>query len=153
MVDILVRIIDAYIFRQTDDRLNFLLLKRAETKIYKHLWQGVAGKIEEGETASEAAIRELKEETGFDPVRMFVADHVSKFYEVHGDRINLVPVFGIEVDREDVTISEEHCEFKWVNFETARDTLIWKGQKEGITSVFDMLNSNDDRIKWSEIKL
>ena len=153
MVDILVRIIDAYIFRQTDDRLNFLLLKRAETKIYEHLWQGVAGKIEEGETASEAAIRELKEETGFDPVRMFVADHVSKFYEVHGDRINLVPVFGIEVDREDVTISEEHCEFKWVNFETARDTLIWKGQKEGITSVFDMLNSNDDRIKWSEIKL
>ena len=153
MVDILVRIIDAYIFRQTDDRLNFLLLKRAETKIYEHLWQGVAGKIKEGETASEAAIRELKEETGFEPVRMFVADHVSKFYEVHGDRINLVPVFGIEVDREDVTISEEHCEFKWVNFETARDTLIWKGQKEGITSVFDMLNSNDDRIKWSEIKL
>ena len=153
MVDILVRIIDAYIFRQTDDGLKFLLLKRAETKIYEHLWQGVAGKIEEGETASEAAIRELKEETGFDPVRMFVADHVSKFYEVHGDRINLVPVFGIEVDREDVTISEEHCEFKWVNFETARDTLIWKGQKEGITSVFDMQNSNDDRIKWSEIKL
>ena len=60
MVDILVRIIDAYIFRQTDDGLNFLLLKRAETKIYEHLWQGVAGKIEEGETASEAAIRELK---------------------------------------------------------------------------------------------
>ena len=153
MVDILVRVIDAYIFCQTEDGLKFLLLKRAKTKMYEHLWQGVAGKIEEGETASEAAIRELKEETGFDPVRMFVADHVSKFYEVHGDRINLVPVFGIEVDREDVTISEEHCEFKWVNFETARDTLIWKGQKEGITSVFDMLNSNDDRIKWSEIKL
>ena len=153
MVDILVRVIDAYIFRQTEDGLKFLLLKRAKTKMYEHLWQGVAGKIEGDETASEAAIRELKEETGFEPVRMFVADHVSKFYEVHGDRINLVPVFGIEVDREDVTISEEHCEFKWVNFETARDTLIWKGQKEGITSVFDMLNSNDDRIKWSEIKL
>ena len=148
-----IRVVDAYVFRQTKNGFRFLLLKRARTKMYEHLWQGVAGKIEEGETASEAAIRELKEETGFDPVRMFVADHVSKFYEVHGDRINLVPVFGIEVDREDVTISEEHCEFKWVNFETARDTLIWKGQKEGITSVFDMLNLNDDRIKWSEIKL
>ena len=153
MTEILVRVIDAYIFRQTNDGLKFLLLKRADTKMYEHLWQGVAGKIEAGETAPEAAIRELKEETGFDPMWMFVADHVSKFYEVHGDRINLVPVFGIEVDREDVTISEEHCEFKWVNFETARDTLIWKGQKEGITSVFDMLNSNDDRIQWSEIKL
>jgi len=153
MVDILVRIIDAYIFRQTDDGFNFLLLKRAETKIYEHLWQGVAGKIEEGETASEAAIRELKEETGFEPVRMFVADHVSKFYETHGDRINLVPVFGIEVDQEDVKISEEHCDFKWVNFEIAKDTLVWKGQKEGITAVNNMLSSNDNRIEWSEVDL
>lgn len=151
MTEILVRVIDAYIFRQINDGLKFLLMKRAKTKIYEHLWQGVAGKIEAGETAPEAAIRELKEETGFDPMRMFVADHVSKFYEAYSDRINLVPVFGIEVEREDVTISEEHCHYKWVNFETARDTLVWKGQKEGITAVFDMLNSKDDRIKWSEI--
>lgn len=153
MSEILVRVIDAYIFRQTKNGLKFLLMKRAETKMYEHLWQGVAGKIEAGEKSWEAAIRELKEETGFDPVRMFVADYVSKFYETHGDRINLVPVFGIEVDREEVTISEEHCEFKWVNFETARDTLVWKGQKEGIIAVNDMLISNDDRIKWSEVKI
>ena len=62
MTDILVRVIDAYIFRHTNDGLKFLLMKRAKTKIYEHLWQGVAGKIEEGETASEASIRELKEE-------------------------------------------------------------------------------------------
>jgi dATP pyrophosphohydrolase len=128
-------------------------MKRAKTKMYEHLWQGVAGKIEAGETAPEAAIRELKEETGFEPVRMFVADHVSKFYETHGDRINLVPVFGIEVDREDVIISEEHCDFKWADFETAKDTLVWKGQKEGITAVNNMLSSNDNRIKWSEVDL
>ena len=153
MSDILVRVIDAYIFHQTIDGIKFLIMKRAKTKMYEHLWQGVAGKIEVGETAPEAAIRELKEETGFEPVRMFVADHVSKFYETHRDRINLVPVFGIEVDREDVKISEEHCDFKWVDFETAKDTLVWKGQKEGITAVNNMLNSNDNRIKWSEVDL
>ena len=153
MSDILVRVIDAYIFHQISDGIKFLIMKRAKTKMYEHLWQGVAGKIEVGETAPEAAIRELEEETGFKPVRMFVADHVSKFYETHGDRINLVPVFGIEVDREDVKISDEHCDFKWLDFETARDTLVWKGQKEGITAVNDMLNSNDNRIKWSEVDL
>ncbi|MEC9049725.1 MAG: NUDIX domain-containing protein [Candidatus Neomarinimicrobiota bacterium] len=153
MSDILVRVIDAYIFHQISDGIKFLIMKRAKTKIYEHLWQGVAGKIEVGETAPEAAIRELEEETGFEPVRMFVADHVSKFYETHGDRINLVPVFGIEVDREDVRISDEHCDFKWLDFETARDTLVWKGQKEGITAVNNMLNSNDNRIKWSEVDL
>ena len=82
---------------------------------------------------------------------MFVADHVSRFYEAHGDRINLIPVFGIEVVNENVVLSEEHCEFQWVDFDTAHDTLVWNGQKEGIAAVFNMLNSNDDRIKWSEI--
>ena len=153
MADITIRVVDSYVFRQTDGGLRFLLLKRNKDKLYEHLWQGVAGKIEGNETASEAAIRELREETGLEPVRMFVADHVSKFYETHRDRINLVPVFGIEVDREDVKISEEHCDFKWVDFETARDTLVWKGQKEGITAVNNMLNSNDNRIKWSEVDL
>ena len=35
-----------------------LLLKRNKDKLYEHLWQGVAGKIEGGEAAFEAAIRE-----------------------------------------------------------------------------------------------
>ena len=151
MPKVVVRVIDAYVFNRKSKEIRFLLLKRAKTKIYEHLWQGVAGKIEAGEAAWEAAIRELKEETGFEPVRIFVADHVSKFYEAHGDRVNLVPVFGIEVDNEEVILSDEHCEFKWVDFNTAHQTLIWSGQKDGIAAVFNMLNSDDDRIKWSEI--
>ena len=153
MPQIISRVIDAYVFRKTNNGVNFLLLKRAETKIYEHLWQGVAGKIEQGETATEAAVRELKEETGLEPFRMFVADHVSRFYEVHGDRINLVPVFGIEVREEKVILSKEHCDFKWVEFELARKTLVWKGQKEGILAVHDMLISDDDRMRWSEVDL
>ena len=151
MPKVVVRVIDAYVFNRKSKEIRFLLLKRAKTKIYEHLWQGVAGKIEAGEAAWEAAIRELKEETGFEPVRIFVADHVSKFYEAHGDWVNMVPVFGIEVEDEEVKLSDEHCEFKWVDFNTAHKTLIWSGQKDGIAAVFNMLNSDDDRIKWSEI--
>ena len=151
MPKVVVRVIDAYVFNRKNKEIRFLLLKRAKTKIYEHLWQGVAGKIEAGETSWEAAIRELKEETGFEPVRIFVADHVSKFYEAHGDWVNMVPVFGIEVDDEEVILSDEHCEFKWVDYNTAHKTLIWSGQKDGIAAIFNMLNSDDDRIKWSEI--
>ena len=151
MPKVVVRVIDAYVFNRKSKEIRFLLLKRAKTKIYEHLWQGVAGKIEAGEAAGEAAIRELKEETGFEPVRIFVADHVSKFYEAHGDWVNMVPVFGIEVEDEEVILSDEHCEFKWVDFNTAHQTLIWSGQKDGIAAIFNMLNSDDNRIKWSEI--
>ena len=85
MGEVLVRVIDAYIYHYSKDKLSFLILKRSKTKIYEHLWQGVAGKIEKGETASQTAIRELKEETGLVPYRMFVADHVSTFYESNFD--------------------------------------------------------------------
>ena len=153
MPDSVIRVIDAYVYRQTQEGIKFLLLKRAKTKIYEHLWQGVAGKIEKGETAVETAIRELMEETGFKPFRMFIADHISKFYEAKWDRINLVPVFGIEVKKSEVSISKEHCDFKWVDFELASKTLVWQGQKEGILSVHNMLISDDDRMRWSEVEL
>ena len=147
-----VRVIDAYVYRTTSAGLLFLVLKRAKTKMYEHIWQGVAGKIEDGETSWEAATRELKEETGLAPLKMFVADHISKFYETNGDRMNLVPVFGIEVDSEIVIISREHCDHKWVDLNGALDLLVWRGQKQAIQVVHDMVISNDDRMRWSEVE-
>ena len=151
MTDIKVRVVDCYVYRHTNDGIRFLLMKRNLNKMYEHLWQGGAGKIESGETASETAIRELKEETGLNPINMFVADHVSRFYETHGDRINLVPVFGIEVDSDEVNLSEEHIDCKWVSINEALDKLIWSGQKKGIQTVYDMVTSNDDQMKWSKV--
>ena len=66
MTKILVRVVDAYVFMRKNDLIKFLILKRAKTKIYEHLWQGVAGKIEKNEKPWETAVRELKEETGFE---------------------------------------------------------------------------------------
>ena len=151
MANIKVRVVDCYVYQQTDKGLKFLILKRNEKKLYEHLWQGVAGKIEKDEEAWQTAIRELKEETGLDPVKMFVADHVSQFYEKHGDRVNLVPVFGIEVDSKNVILSDEHIEYKWVDFKEAFDTLVWNGQKKGIQTVYNMVSNNDERIRWTTI--
>ena len=153
MADILVRVVDAYVYRKTENGLKFLILKRASTKLYEHLWQGVAGKIEAGETAPQAAIRELDEETGLKPKHMFIADHISRFYETYGDRINLVPVFGIEVDSDDVTLSEEHCDYKWVTLDEALEHLVWRGQKEGIQVINEMVLNADERMRWSTIEL
>ena len=153
MANLKVRVVDCYVYFQKAKEVEFLLLKRNKNKLYEHLWQGVAGKIEKDEKAWETAVRELKEETGLAPKKMFVADHVSRFYEKHKDRMNLVPVFGIEVDSKDVTLSDEHIDYKWLDFEEAFDTLIWNGQKQGLKTVYNMLLKNDDRIRWSTIEL
>lgn len=151
MSKIKVRVVDCYVFNLVDNVPEYLILKRNKNKIYEHLWQGVAGKIEKDEKAWQTAIRELKEETGLDPSNIFIADHVSRFYETKGDRVNLVPVFGIEVNSKDVILSDEHVDFKWVHYADARNTLVWNGQKKGLEVINDMILSNDERMRWSNI--
>lgn len=153
MPKIKVKQVDSYIYRNTDAGPIYLMLKRSTGKHYEHLWQGVAGKIEKGETATQTVIRELEEETGKKPVKVFVADHIASFYDARKDRIQMVPIFGIEVENSEVQLSEEHSDYKWVSFDEALDLLTWKGQKEGLRTVHDEIVSGDDRTKWSEIKL
>ena len=154
MPKIKVRVVDCYIFNQTGKDIHYLLLKRNKNRIYEHLWQGVAGKIEKDETAWQAAIRELKEETSLKPFSMFAVDHISTFYESHQDRVNLVPVFGIEVKDKKVILSEEHIDYEWLSFKDAYERLPWNGQKKGLSIVNDMITSKDDeRLRWSEIQL
>jgi len=148
-----VRVIDAYVFIKTKSGLKYLLLKRAEEKIYGGLWQCVTGKIEADEPAWKTAVRELKEETGLTPINMFVADHVSQFYEANKNRMNLIPVFGIEVDSNEVKLSDEHSKFVWADFDFAFKKLVWRGQKDGLFSVNNMLSLDDGRILWSKILL
>ena len=151
MSKIKVRVVDCYVYNLIRDVPEFLILKRNKNKIYEHLWQGVAGKIEKNEVAWQTAIRELKEETGLDPLNIFIADHVSRFYETKEDRVNLVPVFGIEVDSKDVILSEEHVDFKWVHYAEANNTLVWNGQKKGLKVVNEMITNKDDRMRWSKV--
>ena len=154
MPKIKVRVVDCYIFSQKGKDIHYLLLKRNKNRIYEHLWQGVAGKIEKDETAWQAAIRELKEETSLKPFRMFAVDYISTFYESHYDRVNLVPVFGIEVKDRKVILSEEHIDYEWLSFRDAYERLPWNGQKKGLSIVNDMITStNDERLRWSEIQL
>ena len=153
MPKIKIKQVDSYIYQNTDAGPVYLMLKRSTSKYYEHLWQGVAGKIEKGETAVQTVIRELEEETGMKPKKLFAADHIASFYDARKDRIQMVPAFGIEVENSEVQLSEEHSEYKWVSFEEALALLTWKGQKEGLRTVHDEITAGDNRIKWSEIKL
>jgi hypothetical protein len=41
----------------------------------------------------------------------------------------------------------------WADFDFAFKKLVWRGQKDGLFSVNNMLNLNDDRMLWSKILL
>ena len=65
MADVSSRIVEVCPFRFIGDRAEYLLIRRSPgDPLYPGIWQFVTGRVEEGEKSHEAALRELREETG-----------------------------------------------------------------------------------------
>ena len=146
--------IEAHIFRETENGIEFLLLQRAKNQFYPGLWQMVTGKINSGEKAYGTAIREIKEETGLTPLQLWVAPIISSFYEPKDEYICLLPVFAAKVDAEsEVSISNEHTEFKWLNRKHSKELLAWPGQREAVDVIEDYINNRKSFLHFVEVKI
>ena len=153
MNNIKVRVIDCHITYYYDNDYLFLLLKRANNKIYPGIWQGVTGKIANNELPFQTAIRELKEETKLIPKQLWTIDKVNMFYDAKNNIMNLIPIFGVRVETKKVAISNEHVEYKWCNIDKAIKLLTWEQQKKGLKIFYEMLQENKKRLKIMELKI
>lgn len=95
---------------------KILLLKRAK----EGYWCHIAGRIEKNETAWQAVVRELKEETSINAKKLYSASYIDRFYESQHNRINLVPVFIAYIDRDVfIQLNDEHTQYRWCSIEEA----------------------------------
>src|SRR2546429_928685 len=110
-----VSFIDAYLLRSGGAGLEVLVLRRAPGGRSPGSWETVHGHIEPGETPVQAALRELREETGIEPARLYNVSRVEAFYRHQTNEIVLIPVFAGLVDaRAAVRHSAEHDRAEWL---------------------------------------
>ena len=95
-MEVVSTLVEVHVFREIENELEFLLLKRASNEKYGNVWQMVTGSIE-NEKAFETALRETKEETGLIPLRFWVVPNVNSFYSNDKNQVIMVPVFAILV--------------------------------------------------------
>lgn len=131
--------------------LQVLLLERADKPGF---WQSVTGSLEPGETLSEAAVREVHEETGLEAQQYNFCDwQMSNTYEIYphwrqryapGVTHNTEHVFGLELPTVlPVTLApREHLRHAWVDWrEAAIRVFSWTnvlalralGERHGLT--------------------
>jgi 8-oxo-dGTP pyrophosphatase MutT (NUDIX family) len=150
-------LVDCWMFRIVSPGVvQTLLIRRAPGRILPGLWQCVSGGLFEGERVALAALREVREETGFGPDAIeafYDLDLVNEFHEPSFDAVVSTAVFAVRLrpDAEPV-LSSEHDGARWVTLDEARREVIWPGYRTAIDRIReDVLDPL--RGPWFELDL
>ncbi|UCF61769.1 MAG: NUDIX pyrophosphatase [Anaerolineaceae bacterium] len=128
-----LRTVLVYPARKVGDQLEYLMLRRIKAR--GGIWQGVTGRVEEDEGVSEAARRELVEETSFDPLividlnysySFLIKDEWRSRYPYDVDKITVFAFAAlVEADQDPLLDPHEHDQWLWCNFEGAMQLVTW----------------------------
>ena len=144
MTSIRVSFVDVYVVRPNGPALDVLALRRAPGGRSPGSWETVHGHIEAGETPVEAALRELREETGLKPARLYNLSRVEAFYRHSSDEIALIPVFAGVVDTgAEARPSSEHDRVEWLAPAAAAARFAWPRERRALDDVLSILRSGD----------
>lgn len=109
---------------------EFLQLRRHGTGFLDGTWQCVRGSIESGETAPCAALRELREETGFVPVEFYRVASVETFYDAADDSVwHSAAFLAFVAPTASIALNDEHDASRWVPADEAERHFMWPSEK------------------------
>jgi len=137
-----------YVIRRDERDLawEFLQIKRRSGDFMGNTWQTVYGGIEPNETAWQAAIREVKEETALVPRELYRLEPVDIFYIAPQDTLWHCVQFAAVVDHADaITLNEEHTASRWLAQTEAARNFMWLANRQAIEHIVQLLS--DDPAK------
>jgi dihydroneopterin triphosphate diphosphatase len=133
-------------------RVEYAIFRRHDST--DNCWQGVAGGSEQGESAEQAARREMMEEAGIPvdaplvPLDAVASVPASQFQErtLWGPNLYVVTecAFGVYLDEDQtIRLSSEHSEYRWLPYEEADRLLRWDSNRTALWELNERLTRSD----------
>ncbi len=140
MPKLVSNVVDVYAYRVAAEGSEFLVLRRSAETVLGGTWQAVHGRIEEGETALAAAVRELSEETRLGSGHWHQLESVNTFYMARSDEIHLCAGFAVRIAvGAEVVLNAEHDGFKWLRRSAAQERLHWPAQRRAVDEICTLI--------------
>lgn len=144
--------VNVAVVKEDDDGWRFLLLKRAKQESYAGTWGFVTGSKQGNETVAQVVVREVVEETGLTPLKIWATEYLVQFYEPEYDKIWILPLIVAVVSSDaEVRLSEENCDFEWFRAPRAKRRVNWKNLMQAIDNITEELEVYPSH-NWVEIK-
>jgi len=153
MPSIVADIVDSYVIRTINARLQFLLLLRRPDALFGNTWQSIHERIEPGETALEAAERAVRATTGLVATNAYSADFINQMYDHRRDSIVLAPVFAFSVSpRATIHLGEDYADSAWCEREEASARLLWSGQRWAVRHIDEIIGLGGVDSEFYKVK-
>jgi len=143
MPTISIGTIDVYLLVPDPASWRVLVLQRGPRTRCTGSWETVHGHVEPGEEPEEAAVREVREETGLAVERLYNVS-VQPFYLHRARAVELAVVFAAFVQHSStVVLGPEHTAFEWLTPEAALQRLAWPRERVALAEALQLLSGGD----------
>jgi len=143
MTQVRVGTVDAFVIRPLADGWQVLALQRGTNTRCPSAWEPVHGHIEPGEEPEDAAVREVREETGLDVERLYVV-RVQPFYLRKIRTVELAIVFAAFVaETGEVVTGSEHQRAEWLSVDEALLQFAFPAERASLREIVELLSTGD----------
>jgi len=125
------------LIRNASNKNEFLLLNYPQGH-----WDFVKGKVEQGETPHETALRETKEETGISDIEFIDGFEESVEYDFRFNNEDIhkkVIFFLAKTNEKKISLSHEHNDFVWLKYDDALKKTTFRNAKNVLSKANEFL--------------
>lgn len=144
MTELQIGVVGVLVVHLSADGWRVLALRRAGGVRSPGSWEMVHGSLDRGEKPAEAAVRELREETGLEADRLYNVT-VNTFHLHANDTIQVELVFCAFVGGSDpaapptVRLGEEHDAHEWLPVAAASARFYWPADRRSLSDAHELL--------------